>query len=83
LIDNLPDAIYAKDTVGPETLANLADLKNLHSKPKPKASAKRFRPLSARTCEKLNADDQKVFRRAGHQPGHEYFLDDQGREHWL
>ena len=32
LIDNLPDAIYAKDTAGRKTLANLADLKNLHFK---------------------------------------------------
>ena len=32
LIDNLPDAIYTKDTAGRKTMANPADLKNLRCK---------------------------------------------------
>src|SRR5262245_3924575 len=40
LIDNLPDAIYAKDAQGRKTLANPADLKNLRCKTEAEAIGK-------------------------------------------
>jgi PAS domain S-box-containing protein len=84
LIDNLPDAIYAKDTVGRKTLANLADLKNLHFKTEAESIGKTDFDLFPRElAEKLNADDQKVIHGEPVINRDEYFLDDQGREHWL
>jgi sigma-B regulation protein RsbU (phosphoserine phosphatase) len=84
LIDNLPDAIYAKDTAGRKTLANLADLKNLHFKTEAETIGKTDFDLFPRElAEKLNADDQKVIRGEPVINRDEYFLDDQGREHWL
>ena len=47
LIDSLPDAIYAKDTAGRKTMANLGDLKNLKCKTEAEVIGKtRFRFLS-------------------------------------
>jgi sigma-B regulation protein RsbU (phosphoserine phosphatase) len=84
LIDNLPDAIYAKDTAGRKTLANLADLKNLHFKTEAEAIGKTDFDLFPRElAEKLNADDRKVIQGQPLINRDEYFLDDQGREYWL
>ena len=67
VIDNLPDAIYAKDTAGRKTLANLADLKNLHFKTEAESIGKTDFDLFPRElAEKLYADDQKVIQG---QPG--------------
>jgi PAS domain S-box-containing protein len=84
LIDNLPDAIYAKDTAGRKTLANLADLKNLHFKTEAETIGKTDFDLFPRElAEKLYADDQKVIQGQPLINREEYYLDDQGREHWL
>jgi PAS domain S-box-containing protein len=84
LIDNLPDAIYAKDAAGRKTLANLADLKNLHFKTEAEAIGKTDFDLFPRElAEKLNADDQKVIQGQPLINREEYYRDDQGRENWL
>jgi sigma-B regulation protein RsbU (phosphoserine phosphatase) len=84
LIDNLPDAIYAKDTTGRKTLANLADLKNLHFKTEAETIGKTDFDLFPRElAERLHADDQKVIQGQSVINREEYFLDDEGREHWL
>lgn len=84
LIDNLPDAIYAKDTVGRKTLANLADLKNLRLKTEAEAIGKTdFDLFPRKHAERLHADDQNVIQGHSVINREEYFLDDEGREHWL
>ena len=84
LIDNLPDAIYAKDATGRKTMANPADLKNLHCQTEAEAIGKSdfdlFPPDIAR---KFWEDDQKVIYGEPVINREEYFLDDQGRKHWL
>ncbi|MGH7980881.1 MAG: PAS domain-containing protein, partial [Limisphaerales bacterium] len=61
LIDNLPDCIYAKDLAGRKTLANRADLKNLHCKTEAEAIGKSdFDFFSREIAEQFWADDQKV-----------------------
>ena len=84
LIDNLPDAIYAKDAAGRKTLANLADLKNLHFKTEVEAIGKTdFDLFPRKLAEKLYDDDQKVIQGQPLINREEYYLDDQRREHWL
>jgi PAS domain S-box-containing protein len=84
LIDNLPDAIYAKDAAGRKTLANLADLKNLHFKTEAESIGKTdFDLFPRKLAETLYADDQKVIQGQPLINREEYYLDDQGREHWL
>ena len=61
LIDNLPDAVYAKDAVGRKILANPADLKNLRCKTEAEAIGKTdFDFFPRDIAEKFLADDQKV-----------------------
>ncbi|HTY86762.1 MAG TPA: PAS domain-containing protein [Candidatus Acidoferrum sp.] len=84
LIDNLPDAIYAKDTAGRKTLANLADVKNLHFQTEAEALGKTDFDLFPREhAERLFADDQKVIEGHTVLNREEHFLDDEGRVHWL
>ncbi len=84
LIDNLPDAIYAKDTAGRKTLVNPADLKNLRCQTEAEAIGKNdFDFFPKDLAEKFWADDLKVI--AG-QPvinREEYFFDEAGRKRWL
>jgi PAS domain S-box-containing protein len=63
LIDNLPDAIYAKDTAGRKTLANLADLKNLRVKTEADAIGKTdFDLFPQEIAARFFASDQAIFR---------------------
>jgi PAS domain S-box-containing protein len=84
LIDNLPDAIYAKDTAGRKTLANPADLKNFRCQTEAEAIGKNdFDLFPKDIAEKFRADDQEVI--AG-QPvinREEYLFDEAGRKRWL
>jgi phosphoserine phosphatase RsbU/P len=84
LIDNLPDAIYAKDSSGRKTMANPADLRNMHCKTEAEALGKTdfdfFPPDQAR---KFHDDDQKVLQGQPVINREEFFLDDRGRKHWL
>ncbi len=84
LIDNLPDAIYAKDTADRKTLSNLADQKNLGCKTEAETIGKTDFDLFPREmAERLHADDEKVINGHSVINREEYFLDNKGREHWL
>jgi PAS domain S-box-containing protein len=84
LIDNLPDAIYAKDTAGRKTMANPADLKNLRCKTEAEAIGKSdFDLFPPDIAEKFWAADQKVIQGQPVIDQEEYFLNDEGEKRWL
>ena len=84
LIDNLPDAIYAKDTAGRKTLINPADLKNFGCKTEAEAIGKNdFDLFPKDIAEKFWADDQKVIQGQLVLNREEYFLNAEGEKHWL
>jgi PAS domain S-box-containing protein len=62
LIDNLPDAIYAKDIAGRKTLANLADLRNLRVETEAEAIGKTdFDLFPHEIAARFFAADQAIF----------------------
>jgi sigma-B regulation protein RsbU (phosphoserine phosphatase) len=84
LIDNLPDAIYAKDAAGRKTLSNLTDVKNLHFKTEAETIGKTDFDLFPRElAEKLYTVDQKVIQGEPLINQEESFVDDEGRKRWL
>jgi PAS domain S-box-containing protein len=84
LIDSLPDAIYAKDTAGRKTMANPADLENLHSKTEAEVIGKTdFDLFPQEIAEKFWADDQKVIQGVPVMNREEHFFDEAGRKCWL
>jgi PAS domain S-box-containing protein len=84
LIDNLPDAVYAKDTQGRKTLANAADLKNLGCRTEADALGKSDFDLFPREiAERFFADDQKVIQGQPVLNREEYYFDPTGNQHWL
>ena len=84
LVDNLPDCIYTKDTAGRKTMANPADLKNLHCKTEAEAIGKSdFDLFPPDIAEKFWADDQKVIQGEPVLNREEYILDEKGRKRWL
>jgi PAS domain S-box-containing protein len=84
LIDNVPDCIYAKDTAGRKTMANPADLKNLHCKTEAEAIGKSdFDLFPKEDAERFWADDQRVLQGQPVLKREEFFLDEKGQKHWL
>ena len=84
LIDNLPDAIYAKDAAGRKTMANPADLKNLRCKTEAEAIGKSdYDFFPPEVAKKFYDDDQKVMHGEPVINREEYFLSDQGEKRWL
>ena len=84
LIDNLPDAIYTKDTAGRKTLANPADLKNLRCQTEAEALGKTdFDLFSADIAAKFFADDQKVIQGQPVINREEFFFDEACQKRWL
>jgi PAS domain S-box-containing protein len=84
LIDNLPDAIYAKDATGRKTMANLADLKNLRCQTEVEAVGKSdFDLFPKDVAEKFWADDQKVIQGQPVINREEHFFDEAGEKRWL
>jgi PAS domain S-box-containing protein len=84
LIDNLPDAIYAKDTAGQKTMANPADLKNLRCQTEADAVGKSdFDLFPKEVAEQFWADDQKVIQGEPVINREEHFFDEAGQKHWL
>ena len=85
LIDNLPLAIYAKDTACRKTLANPADLKNMRCATEAEAIGRTDFDLFPREdAAKFYADDQAVITTG--QPvldREESFVDAENRKHWL
>ena len=84
LIDNLPDAIYAKDTAGRKMMANPADLKNLRCQTEAEAMGKSdFDLFPKEIAEQFWADDQKVIQGEPVINREEHFFDEAGRKRWL
>jgi len=84
LINNLPVAIYIKDTDGRKTMVNPVDLKNIGCKTEAEAIGKNdFDFFPRDVAEKFWADDQKVIHGEPVINREEYYLDDQGRKRWL
>jgi PAS domain S-box-containing protein len=84
LVDNLPDAIYAKDAAGRKTMANPADLKNLRCKTEADAIGKTDEAFfPAEVAKKFYEDDQKVIHGEPVINREEHFFDEEGRKRWL
>jgi two-component system cell cycle sensor histidine kinase/response regulator CckA len=85
VIDNLPDVIYVKDANCRKTVVNKADLRNMGCQSEAEALGKTDFDLYPReVAEAFYADDQSVIHTG--QPvinREEYFLDAEGRKHWL
>ena len=85
LIDNLPDAIYAKDTSSRKTLANLAEVRNMGVKSEAEVLGKDdFDFYPKELAEGFFADDQSVLQTG--QPvinRQEYVFDEKGQKRWL
>ena len=84
LIDNLPDAIYAKDAAGRKTITNPADLKNLRCQTEAEAIGKSdYDFFPPEVAKKFYDDDQKVFHGEPVINREEHFFDAAGRKRWL
>ena len=85
LIDNLPDAIYAKDRAGRKTLANLADVHNMGLHTEAEVLGKNdFDLFPTDVASAFSADDRTVIETG--QPvlnKEEYFIDGEGQKRWL
>ena len=85
LIDNLPDAIYAKDTSCRKTIANPADVHNmgLHSEADVLGKDD-FELFPKDVAEGFFADDQSVIHTGAPVLNREeYFVDAEGKKRWL
>ncbi len=85
VIDNLPDAIYAKDKACRKTLANLADARNMGLESESEVLGKDdFELFPKELAEGFLNDDQSVIQSG--QPvlnREEYVLDEKGQKRWL
>jgi PAS domain S-box-containing protein len=85
LIDNLPDAIYVKDTACRKTIANPADIRNMGLQSEADALGRDdYAIYPKEVADKFFADDQLVIQNG--QPvlnREEYFIDPAGQKHWL
>ncbi len=85
LIDNLPDAVYVKDTKCCKTVANLADVHNMGGQSEAEVLGKNdydFYPADIAAA--FYADDQSVIQTG--QPvlnKEEFLIDKEGKGHWL
>ncbi len=84
LIDSLPDCIYAKDSNGRKTMANLADLKNMRCNTEAEVLGKTdFEIFPKEIAEQFRADDEKVIHGRPVLNKEEHFFDEAGRKSWL
>lgn len=84
LIENLPDAVYAKDAKGRKILANPAELKNLRRASEAEVIGKSDFDLFPReVAENFHADDLKVLRGQPVINREEYMLSEAGEKRWL
>ncbi|HTX17190.1 MAG TPA: PAS domain-containing protein, partial [Bacteroidota bacterium] len=85
LIDNLPDAIYAKDRLGRKTLANMVDVHNLGYEAETDLLGKDDTAFFSReVAAAFMADDRSVLETG--QPvlnREEFFFDKEGKKRWL
>jgi len=85
LMDNIPDALYAKDTECRKILANTADARNAGRKSADELIGKNDFDLFPRElAERYIADDQAVIEKGeAVMWREEYVLDDKGEKRWL
>jgi PAS domain S-box-containing protein len=85
LIDNIPDAIYVKDTTYRKTIANLADVHNMGLQSEAEVLGKDdFELFPKELADGFIADDRTVIQTG--QPvinREEYVIDEQGQKRWL
>ena len=85
VIDNLPDAVYAKDINGRKILANLADLKNIGAKNEGEVLGKTDHNVFPKDiADKFWEDDQTVMQKD--QPvinREEFLINTDGKKRWL
>lgn len=85
LIDNIPDAIYVKDITFRKTIANLADVHNMHLQSEAEVLGKDdFELFPKELAEGFIADDRAVIQTG--QPvinREEYVIDEQDQKRWL
>ena len=85
VVENIPDAIYAKDTAGRKILANPADVRHSRRKSAAELIGKTdFDLYPPEIAAGYVADDQTVLQSG--QPvlwREEYLFDDQGEKHWI
>ncbi len=85
LINNLPDAIYAKDAFCRKTIANPADVHNMGLQSETDVLGKDdFQLFPKEVAEGFFADDQSVIQSGAPVLNREeYFVDAEGKKHWL
>lgn len=85
VIDNLPDAIYAKDNQYRKTLANRTDLENMGCKTEEEAIGKTdFDFFTKEAAESFFEDDKRVIEEGKTILNREEsFIDTNGKENWL
>ncbi len=85
VIDNLPDAIYAKDSMYRKTLANRTDLLNMGCRSEAEALGKTdFDFFSKEEAEAFYADDKKIIEQGQTIINREEsFIDEGGKKNWL
>lgn len=85
LINSLPDAIYAKDTAGRKTIANLADLLNMGFTSEEEVLGKTdYDFFPKEIAEKFYANDRSIIEKGNAVLNkEEYFFDKEGNKHCL
>ena len=85
LIDNIPDAIFAKDTEGRKIIANLADLNNMGCSLESEALGKTdFDFFPKEIAEGFFANDCSVIKTGNAiLKREEFFIDKEGKKRWL
>jgi two-component system, cell cycle sensor histidine kinase and response regulator CckA len=84
VIDNIPDAVYAKDRSGCKILANPADLRNLGKTAEEVLGKTDFEVFPMKIAEKFDADDKLVMnRKEGIMDREELLMNEEGEVRWL
>ena len=85
LINSLPDAIYAKDTAGRKTIANLADLWNMGFTSEEEVLGKTdYDFFPKEIAEKFYVNDRSIIETGNAVLNkEEFFFDKEGNKHWL
>ncbi len=85
LINNIPDAIFAKDTQGRKMIANLADLNNMGCKSEKEVLGKTDIDFFPKEIAKsFMANDVSVIKTGNSiLKREEFFIDNDGKKHWL
>jgi len=85
VIDNLPDAIYVKDTECRKTIANIADVRNMGKKSESEVIGKTDFDFYPKSIAAKFYDDDLFVIRSGHSVlnKEEFYFDKDGKKRWL